>query len=366
MPTRSRIPPPRAAREPAAPAEIFRAIADYTYDWESWVDVDGTTRWINPAVQRITGFTVAECLAMQDYPLPLVHRRDRARIRRALRTAHQGGSGNDLEFRVQRKDGTVGWGAISWQSLFDVSGICRGYRTSVRDISSRKQAEDELRQAKVTAEQASRAKGEFLANMSHELRSPIQCISGYAELLSKTKLTPKQKRYLAVLGQQNEALLKVVDDILDFSALQAVMPRFEELPFEVSDVVAHVVDGARPLAQAKGLTLSAEIAPAARLCVSGDAHRLRQILANLVSNALKFTERGSVTLHVARGGPEERRRRPGPPLVRDCRHRDRDLTRQLAAPVSPLRAGRYVHGAPLWGHRAGPGDQPAALRAHGR
>ncbi len=284
----------------SSPDDIFRAIADYTYDWESWTDLDGVTRWVNPAVERITGFTVAECLAMPGYPLPLVHADDRTTIAQALAAAQKGGSGNDLEFRVSRKDGRVAWGAISWQSVFDSGNQCRGYRTSVRDISERKRDEEELREAKAAAEQASRAKGEFLANMSHEIRSPIQCISGYAQLLTKTKLSPKQHRYVTILCQQNDALLKVVDDILDFSALQAVTPKLERVGFDVADVVQQVVEAARPQAFAKKIKLTAEVEPTARLSLAGDVHRLRQILANLVNNAIKFTERGSVRLQVLR------------------------------------------------------------------
>jgi PAS domain S-box-containing protein len=277
-------------------ADIFRAIADCTYDWETWVDSRGRVRWINPAVERICGYTVKECLAMSDYPFPLIHAADRPRIGAALRGAIAGGSGNDVEFRIRHRDGTWRWGAISWQSLSDVTGGRQGYRTSVRDISARKQAEQELRIAKRTAEKANQAKDEFLANMSHEMRSPIQCISGYAQLLSRTRLSPKQRRFVDVMNQQNEALLKVIDDILDFSSLSAVGPRLEEQPFQVANVLGSVVGAMQPMAEAKQLALTLNCETLKGVLLKGDAHRLRQIVTNLVGNAVKFTPRGFVRI----------------------------------------------------------------------
>ena len=111
-------------------ASAFRAIADSTYDWETWVGPDGRTRWINPAVERLTGRTVAECMAMPDYPLCLVHPSDRPSIAEALRAAARGTAGNDLELRIQHGDGSVRWAAMSWQSLLTEAGRAVGYRTS--------------------------------------------------------------------------------------------------------------------------------------------------------------------------------------------------------------------------------------------
>src|SRR5688572_20960237 len=107
------------AAQPAVPearlnADQFRAIADYTYDWESWLGPGGEVLWVNPAVARITGYSVAECLALPDYPIPLVHEPDRPGIRDVLARASAGESGNHFEFRVRRKDGGIRWAAISW------------------------------------------------------------------------------------------------------------------------------------------------------------------------------------------------------------------------------------------------------------
>lgn len=127
------------------PKEHFRAVADYTYDVESWVGPDGQLLWVNPAVERLTGYAVRECLAMADYPLPLVHAADQARMSELFRGAVAGSSGNDVAFRMGRKDGSVLWVAISWQPIHAADGGHLGYRSSIRDISDRKRAEDALR-----------------------------------------------------------------------------------------------------------------------------------------------------------------------------------------------------------------------------
>ncbi len=125
--------------------EIFRLIADNTYDWESWVDQDGKLRWVNPSVERLTGYSRDECLAMDDYPLPIVAPEDRERMRRLFEQE----SGNDVEFRALRKDGSTAWFSACWQPLLDGAGNSFGYRTSKRDISERKHAEEALRKAEV-------------------------------------------------------------------------------------------------------------------------------------------------------------------------------------------------------------------------
>ncbi|MEW6015872.1 MAG: PAS domain S-box protein, partial [Candidatus Zixiibacteriota bacterium] len=122
----------------------FRAIADYTYDWENWVGPDNKLIWVNPAVERITGYSIRECMEMPDYPLPLVHKDDRELIKDALSKAAQGVCGNDLPFRIRRKDGGVVWVAVSWQPIYDDHGQNLGHRSTVRDISARKKWEEAL------------------------------------------------------------------------------------------------------------------------------------------------------------------------------------------------------------------------------
>ena len=125
----------------------FRIIADYTYDWEGWHDDKGSLLWINPAVERISGYSVQECIAMGDYPLPLIHPDDRHVWKESLTVAMKGRPGNDVPFRVVRKDGIEIWVAVSWNPVFDDEGVFTGFRTSARDFTDRKLAEEALKKS---------------------------------------------------------------------------------------------------------------------------------------------------------------------------------------------------------------------------
>ena len=133
--------------------QCFRAIADYTYDWEVWVGPSGRVLWTNPAAQRVTGYSVKEIMALPEYPGPLVYEEDRSRMARAFQSAHKGSTGNEVQFRITRKDGRIIWVEMSWQPIYDDSGDSLGHRESIRDVTSRKQAEQALLDAKVRSEQ---------------------------------------------------------------------------------------------------------------------------------------------------------------------------------------------------------------------
>jgi len=127
--------------------QCFGAIANYTHGWEVWIGPTGRVLWTNPAVTRVTGYTLRELIAMGDYPEPLVHEDDRDRVMRAFRSALKGSSGSDVAFRLRRKDGTVIWVEMSWQPICDESSSSLGHRQSIRDITARKEVEHALRQA---------------------------------------------------------------------------------------------------------------------------------------------------------------------------------------------------------------------------
>lgn len=273
--------------------DVFRNVAEFTYDWESWFSVGGKLNWVNTAVARVTGYSVEECLAMRAYPMPIVHKADRARVREVLAGAREGTAGNDVELRVAHRDGSLRWVAISWQSMGS-----EGFRTSIREIDERKRAEGELREAKRRAEEADRAKSEFLAVMSHEIRSPMHAIAGHAQLLERTPLAPEQRAHVDVILRENAALLRIVDDVLDLSALQQGSLAIRSVPFDYRRIIAGVVDASRVRAGAVELVASVDRrVPRALL---GDPDRIRQVLRNLVDNALKFTRRGAVRIEVTR------------------------------------------------------------------
>ena len=135
--------------------QCFRAIADYTYDWEVWVGPSGRVLWTNPAVQRVTGYSVKEIMAMSDYPVSTIYEQDRKRIERAFRSALNGSTGNEVQFRIVRKDGKIIWVEMSWQPIFDDSGASLGHRESIRDISARKAALEALEKAMLKKQSSS-------------------------------------------------------------------------------------------------------------------------------------------------------------------------------------------------------------------
>jgi signal transduction histidine kinase/CheY-like chemotaxis protein len=182
--------------------------------------------------------------------------------------------------------------------IFDNGGNVVNIIEYVHDITDRKLVEDDLRHAKQEAEMANRFKGEFLANMSHEIRTPMNAILGMTELALTSNLTPQQHHCLTTVRKSSELLLTLLNDILDFSKIEAGKLSLDARPFQVDQAISTVVSLLQPGAEEKGLALDVECS--SECCADsylGDDLRLRQILINLVGNGIKFTERGSVSIH---------------------------------------------------------------------
>lgn len=204
----------------------------------------------------------------------------------------------DTEIKMVTKDGSVIYTAVSTSIMQDAENNKTSILCIANDITQRKQVEMELAAAKDKAEEAARAKSEFLASMSHEIRTPLNAVIGMTSLLLDTSLTAEQEDYVNTARASGSGLLAIIKDILDFSKVDSGKLELDLMPFNLRDCVEQAVDLVATLTANKQILLNTYIDSAVPATIQGDVTRLRQILVNLLNNAIKFTEAGEVNLWV--------------------------------------------------------------------
>ena len=275
-------------------------------------DMNGLIDVFNTGAERMLGYTAEEMIGKQT--LASIHLGSEVRNRGEELSQQFGhtiqgfgvfveyarqGQHEEREWTYVRKDGSQFTVNLVVTSRRDRDGQIEGFLGIATDISARKKAEEALHKAKEEAEAASRAKSDFLANMSHEIRTPLNAVIGMTELVCDTELSATQREYLGMVQESGESLLAVINDILDFSKIEAGKLSLEEVPFNVREVLGDTMKSLALRAHRKQLELACHVAPDVPFAVAGDPHRLRQIVINLVGNAIKFTEAGEVVLDVA-------------------------------------------------------------------
>jgi len=271
---------------------IFENASDFIF----MTDLEGRFTSFNPAGERVTGYTHDDALRMNIRDLLQLEKEKDIWKQPNLNV---GGDGTvTFQTQLRTKTGQLVWAEISSRLIRD-SGQVVSILGIVHDISEHKQIEEELKRARDAAEANTRAKSEFLANMSHEIRTPMNAVIGMSNLLLDTRLDERQKDFAETIRNGAEALLTILNDILDFSKMEAGRLQIETVDFDLRETVDGTVELLAARAAAKNLELTGFIPAKLPSALCGDPNRLRQVLLNMLGNAIKFTEHGEVLLQIS-------------------------------------------------------------------
>jgi PAS domain S-box-containing protein len=278
--------------------ELHRFMSENAPDMITRISPEGQIKYISPSCERVFGYTPEEHIRLT--PMEMCHPDDLPMVGGAIQgmvARRQTRLEEPLVYRAKHKDGRWIWVEANPHLVLDDAGEAVEFVDIVRDVTQTKAFEAELEQARARAEAAAAAKSAFLANMSHELRTPLTSIIGFAGLLGdRSELTQEAKHYAQRISDASEALLAIINDVLDFSKLDAGQVTLERAPFSLRRLADETTGLVSIQAAAKGLKLQIRLDPAAPEHVVGDVARIRQVLLNLLSNAVKFTDAGQVTV----------------------------------------------------------------------
>jgi PAS domain S-box-containing protein len=345
--------------ETARKEALYRFILTHTPVGISWLrGRRAETRIINPAHESITGVPAALSKDTNNY-VAVTHPDDREKQQELTDKLYRGEIDHfSMEKRYVHPNGGVVWAAYTMHVFRDQSTGEAQEVTTIVDITEQKRAAEELRLAKETAERASQAKSTFLAVMSHEIRTPMNGVIGMTSLLLDTPLTADQREYAETIRTSGDTLLTIINDILDFSKIESGRLELERETFVLRDCVEGALDLLATKAAEKRIDLLYEIADGVPQIICDDATRLRQILVNLLGNAIKFTDRGEVVLAVrvkpSNAVPTEARVAAGttspfgaaPPAEPEARA-PLPPARASFAPITAVQSGRMNSHSPL-------------------
>ncbi|MCW5969345.1 MAG: response regulator [Blastocatellales bacterium] len=283
------------SRELQSSEERYRLLFERSLAGVYRSTLDGRLLDCNEAYSTMLGYdSKAECLRH----LVTEHYRDAEDRSALMDRLRREGKVMDFEVCLRRRDGTLGWVLGNATLLAGRDGSDTVIEGTIIDITHRKEVEAALHRAIEAAEEANRAKSEFLANMSHEIRTPMNGIIGMTELALATDLTLEQREYLETVRGSAASLLGIINDILDFSKVEARKLELDSAPFDLAALLDETLRALAPRAHEKDIELICSIAPDAPVHLKGDPGRVRQVIVNLVNNAIKFTESGEVILRV--------------------------------------------------------------------
>jgi PAS domain S-box-containing protein len=275
----------------------YRVLADNVTDVIGLSDFDRNWHYISPSVKQVLGYTAEELLPMAT--VAHIHPDDVVLLTTHVDALVAGGAARMVEYRATRKDGSMTWIETNFSLVYDPQTRQASQLVSIsRDIAPRKTLERELIESKERAEAATAAKSDFLANMTHELRTPLNAIIGFSGILrNSATLSAQDGRYATLINEASATLLGVINSVLDFSKLEAGALEVDTQPFDPINLVESVVMLVHDQAKDKGLYLRIQTTGEPGSVV-GDALRIRQVLLNLLSNALKFTAEGGVNIRI--------------------------------------------------------------------
>ncbi|HWR89454.1 MAG TPA: PAS domain S-box protein, partial [Dissulfurispiraceae bacterium] len=290
----------RALREKEA---RYRAVVEDQTELICRFRPDGTLTFVNDSYCRYFGRKKEDILG-QSF-MPLIPAEDHDAIRRHMEGITAETPVCSCEHRVILDDGAIRWQAWTDRAIFDGEGNIIEFQAVGRDITERKQMEEDLRKAKEIAEGASRAKSQFLANMSHEIRTPMNGVYGMLDLLMETDLTEEQRKYVDIAASSARTLLCIVNDILDYSKIESGKLELERIDFDLHKIVLEASGLLSGRSMYKGVALNTFIEDGVPRTVCGDPVRIQQILLNLIGNAIKFTDKGEITVQVGVTGEDD-------------------------------------------------------------